>query len=300
MFRGNAFGSFKDLLLNVTKDPAMLVWLNGNQNVKQKPNENYAREMMELFTLGAEPRRLHRDRRARAGARAHRLAGQRRQPAEHRLLFNPARHDTGHEDDLRQDRQLQLGGLVPALPRQPGAPVVLRREDVELLHPDEDRQRDVEGAAGALREPAGAARRRVDPAAPGLLRGAAHGQAAGRPQRRPAADARPLHRHVGLVDARPAGGPAALLPAGRRRLGRHALARHGDVPRALVHRRASPRTPRRRPTARATRRSCSTARSRSGARRRSRRRRRACSSRSRRRSSSARSTPATSRPRCAG
>src|SRR5262245_27748975 len=53
MFRGNAFGSFRDILLNVTKDPAMLVWLNGNQNVRQKPNENYARELMELFTLGA-------------------------------------------------------------------------------------------------------------------------------------------------------------------------------------------------------------------------------------------------------
>src|SRR5207237_2740738 len=53
MFRGNALGSFKDLLTNVTQDPAMLVWLNGNQNVKGRPNENYAREMMELFTLGA-------------------------------------------------------------------------------------------------------------------------------------------------------------------------------------------------------------------------------------------------------
>ena len=82
----------------------------------------------------------------------------------------------------------------------------------------------------------GAAGGRVDPAAPGVLRGPAHGQAAGRLQRRPAADARPLHRHVDLVDARAAGGPAALLPAGRRRLGRHALARHLDLPRPLVHR----------------------------------------------------------------
>ena len=53
-FRGNALGSFADLLMGVTKDPAMLIWLNGNQNVKGKPNENYAREMMELFSLGAD------------------------------------------------------------------------------------------------------------------------------------------------------------------------------------------------------------------------------------------------------
>jgi uncharacterized protein (DUF1800 family) len=53
-FRGNALGSFADILTGVTKDPAMLIWLNGNQNVKGHPNENYARELMELFTLGAD------------------------------------------------------------------------------------------------------------------------------------------------------------------------------------------------------------------------------------------------------
>ena len=54
LFRGNALGSFSDLLVGVTQDPAMLIWLNGNQNVKSHPNENYGREMMELFTLGAD------------------------------------------------------------------------------------------------------------------------------------------------------------------------------------------------------------------------------------------------------
>ncbi len=53
LFRRNALGSFKDILLGVTQDPAMLVFLNGNQNIRQRPNENYARELMELFTLGA-------------------------------------------------------------------------------------------------------------------------------------------------------------------------------------------------------------------------------------------------------
>jgi len=53
-FRGNALGSFADLFMAATSDPAMLIWLNGNQNVKGHPNENYAREMMELFSLGAD------------------------------------------------------------------------------------------------------------------------------------------------------------------------------------------------------------------------------------------------------
>jgi uncharacterized protein (DUF1800 family) len=53
LFRRNALGSFAKLLLGVTADPAMLVWLSGVQNTKTAPNENYGRELMELFTLGA-------------------------------------------------------------------------------------------------------------------------------------------------------------------------------------------------------------------------------------------------------
>jgi uncharacterized protein (DUF1800 family) len=97
MFRENALGSFKDLLLNATQDPAMLVWLNGNQNIKQHPNENYGREMMELFTLGAN-RGAYTENDVRENARA--LTGWQgsvvnRQPSA--FSFNPARHDPGPE-----------------------------------------------------------------------------------------------------------------------------------------------------------------------------------------------------------
>jgi uncharacterized protein (DUF1800 family) len=50
--RQNAFGKFGDLLLAVSKSPAMLQFLNNQQNKKNSPNENFAREVMELFTLG--------------------------------------------------------------------------------------------------------------------------------------------------------------------------------------------------------------------------------------------------------
>ncbi|HWP30427.1 MAG TPA: DUF1800 domain-containing protein [Fimbriimonadales bacterium] len=50
--RSGANGNFLDLLVNVSKDPAMLLWLDNNTNVKGRPNENYAREVMELFTVG--------------------------------------------------------------------------------------------------------------------------------------------------------------------------------------------------------------------------------------------------------
>jgi hypothetical protein len=54
LFRARGFGSFLDLFRAVTVDPAMLQWLNGHENRKSAPNENYGREMMELFSLGAD------------------------------------------------------------------------------------------------------------------------------------------------------------------------------------------------------------------------------------------------------
>ncbi|MDF2434414.1 MAG: hypothetical protein JWP44_4045 [Mucilaginibacter sp.] len=50
--RANALGSFKTLLLQVAQAPAMLQFLNNQQNRKGHPNENFARELMELFTIG--------------------------------------------------------------------------------------------------------------------------------------------------------------------------------------------------------------------------------------------------------
>jgi uncharacterized protein (DUF1800 family) len=50
--RANALGNFKTLLIQVSQTPAMLQFLNNQQNQKNHPNENFARELMELFTLG--------------------------------------------------------------------------------------------------------------------------------------------------------------------------------------------------------------------------------------------------------
>ncbi len=52
VFRKNALGKFSDLLFAISKDAEMLGFLNNQQNKKESPNENFAREVMELFTLG--------------------------------------------------------------------------------------------------------------------------------------------------------------------------------------------------------------------------------------------------------
>ena len=52
VIRANALGNFKDLLFGVSKSASMIQFLNNNQNKKGHPNENFARELMELFTIG--------------------------------------------------------------------------------------------------------------------------------------------------------------------------------------------------------------------------------------------------------
>jgi len=95
LFRSHGLGSFQTLLLSVTKDPAMLLWLNGTDNEKDAPNENYGREMMELFTLGAS--RGYSERDVREQARS--LTGWRNDWDDDKgpvnFRFDPERHDPG-------------------------------------------------------------------------------------------------------------------------------------------------------------------------------------------------------------
>jgi uncharacterized protein (DUF1800 family) len=96
LFRASCFGSFLDLFRAVTVDPAMLQWLNGAENTKQAPNENYGREMMELFSLGAD-RGAYTEDDIREQARA--LTGWTyewsNELGAHNFHFDPKRHDTG-------------------------------------------------------------------------------------------------------------------------------------------------------------------------------------------------------------
>ena len=98
LFRSRCFGSFLDLFRAVTVDPAMLQWLNGNENYKWAPNENYAREMMELFSLGAD-RGAYSEDDIREQARS--LTGWRNdwsgELGAYNFRFDPNRHDTGNK-----------------------------------------------------------------------------------------------------------------------------------------------------------------------------------------------------------
>jgi uncharacterized protein (DUF1800 family) len=94
-FRRLGLGSFLDLFHAVTQDPAMLIWLDGTSNNKWDPNENYAREMMELFSLGAD-RGAYSENDVREMARS--LTGWRSDwsadQGNHNFRFDPSWHDS--------------------------------------------------------------------------------------------------------------------------------------------------------------------------------------------------------------
>ena len=52
MFRRHGLGSFRELLVELSRDPAMIYWLDNNQSRGDAPNENYGRELLELFSMG--------------------------------------------------------------------------------------------------------------------------------------------------------------------------------------------------------------------------------------------------------
>lgn len=94
VIREHALGSFRDLLRGVSKSAAMIAFLNNQQNKKQHPNENFAREVMELFTLG---RGNYTENDVKEAARAftgwaHRLDGE--------FVFRPRDHDSGSKTVL--------------------------------------------------------------------------------------------------------------------------------------------------------------------------------------------------------
>ena len=93
----HALGSFRDLLFAVARHPAMLTYLNNDSNVAEHPNENYARELLELHTLGVDGGYTERD--VKEAARA--LTGWTTHPrTEGGFYFDPSVHDDGPKQIL--------------------------------------------------------------------------------------------------------------------------------------------------------------------------------------------------------
>lgn len=115
LFRANALGNFRTLLKGVSRDPAMLVWLDGEQNKKGKPNENYGRELLELFTMGIGGGYTEKD--VKEGARA--FTGWRYDRDAASFTFDPNAHDDGVKTFLGETGNFNGDDIIDIVVRHP-------------------------------------------------------------------------------------------------------------------------------------------------------------------------------------
>jgi hypothetical protein len=116
LFRAYALGNIREFTLHVAQDPAMLRYLDNNVNVKAHPNENFARELMELFTLGIG----NYTERTCANRRARSPAGRSDTRLRHRI-FPTRRHDDGTKTFLGQTGNFTGHDIVEIIFTQPAA-----------------------------------------------------------------------------------------------------------------------------------------------------------------------------------
>jgi uncharacterized protein (DUF1800 family) len=121
LLRTHALGKFGPFLQAMSKDGAMLVWLDSNSNVKGRPNENYAREVMELFSLGIGN---YTERDIREAARA--FTGWHTDGEGFR--FKSGSHDYGPKSVLGQTGAWDGGDVVRIVLEQPAAARFLVRK----------------------------------------------------------------------------------------------------------------------------------------------------------------------------
>jgi len=122
LLRSRSLGSFETMLHEITRDPAMLLWLSGTENTKRSPNENFARELMELFTLGAGRGYSERDVREQARALTGFDNDWRRGVGPHNFRFERSRHDAGKKSIFGKSGRFDWQDAVRLCLRHPGHP----------------------------------------------------------------------------------------------------------------------------------------------------------------------------------
>jgi uncharacterized protein (DUF1800 family) len=128
MYR-HALGSFRSLLQEMSKDPAMMVWLDTIQSKKGQPNENYARELMELFSLGIGH---YTEMDVREAAKA--FTGW--ETKDGKYHFNEAQHDAGEKAVIGRKGRFNGEDIVNICLDQPACPAFIVRKLFRFLISD--------------------------------------------------------------------------------------------------------------------------------------------------------------------
>jgi uncharacterized protein (DUF1800 family) len=142
-FRRLAWGNFRELALAIARDPAMLVWLDGESSTKEHPNENFGRELLELFTCGIGQ---YSEADVQAAARA--FTGWQRSGAA--FAFNAEAHDGGVKRFLGKSGRFDGGDIIDILMQQPATPRLLARKLLRFFASPEPPEDVVDQAALVL------------------------------------------------------------------------------------------------------------------------------------------------------
>ena len=114
MLRNNALGNFGQMLHNISRDPAMLLYLDGHVSTKDEPNENFARELLELFTIGIGN---YSENDMREAARA--FTGWSIDDRNGRFIINPQDHDASVKTFLGKRGNFKGEDIVNILLKHP-------------------------------------------------------------------------------------------------------------------------------------------------------------------------------------
>jgi len=145
LFRRRALGSFRELLFGVAHDPAMLIYLDNATSRKQHPNENFARELLELYTLG-EGNYSEED--VREVARA--FTGWTQENGH--FKFDPGGHDGGKKHVLGVTGKLDGGDVLEIILKQPACARHLAHALLLYFEGREPEPERLESYAAGLRE----------------------------------------------------------------------------------------------------------------------------------------------------
>ncbi len=138
-------GNFGELLLAMCKDPAMSIYLDGRLNVKGHPNENYAREIMELFSLGVGN---YTEKDIKEVARAFSGWGL----DGNKFIIRPELHDDGQKTILGETGNFDGADVVKILLKQPSCARFISRKLYRYLDRDEITPAFEEQLAAVLRK----------------------------------------------------------------------------------------------------------------------------------------------------
>jgi uncharacterized protein (DUF1800 family) len=134
--RTNALGNFGDLLREVSKSAAMINFLNNNQNRKDHPNENFAREVMELFTMG---RGNYTEKDIKEAARAFTGWGA---TINGEFVFRRGQHDSGQKTFMGKTGDFTGDDILDILLEQPATAIFITRKVYRFfINEDVDEQK---------------------------------------------------------------------------------------------------------------------------------------------------------------